>query len=193
MSLTFNQYATRDVSRGKALVVWGLVAVVCLFVLALVFLAPVAQARNHTFLAFSIYQGFRYVCHQIPARSFYVMGHPLAVCARCTGIYVGLAAGVIIYPLVRPIRKIETPRRLWLLLALAPMTIDFSLTFLGIWQNTHLSRFLTGALFGAVTSLYIVPGLIDLARILGAYFTERRRTESSAREKSMEHGGASAN
>ena len=183
MSLTFNQYATREVSRGKALAVWGAVAVLCLFVLALVFVAPVALASNHTFLAFSIYQGFRYVCHQIPERSFYIMGHPLAVCARCTGIYAGLAAGVIIYPLVRSIRRIETPRRLWLLLALGPMTMDFSLTFLGIWQNTHLSRFLTGALFGAVTSLYIVPGLIDLARILGAY----------ARQKSMEHGGASAN
>lgn len=157
---------------------------VCLSVLALIFLAPVALESNHTFLAFSIYQGFHYVCHQIPARSFYFEGHPLAVCARCTGIYTGVAAGVIIYPLIRRVGRIETPRRLWLLLALVPITVDLSLTFLGLWQNTHLSRFITGALFGATASLYIVPGLIDLARILAAYFAERRRIKfSTARTK----------
>lgn len=175
-----SQFSTREVARGKALAVWGAVVAVCLSVLALVFLAPVALARNHTFLAFSIYQGFHYVCHQIPARSFYFEGHPLGVCARCTGIYAGVASGVIVYPLVRRVGRIETPRRLWLLLALVPMTVDFSLTFLVLWQNTHLSRFITGALFGATASLYIVPGLIDLARILAAYFAERRRTKFSA-------------
>ncbi|OLE50751.1 MAG: hypothetical protein AUG51_26745 [Acidobacteria bacterium 13_1_20CM_3_53_8] len=169
------QCATHEVARGKALVVWGVVAVGVLSVLALVFLAPVALAHGYSFLALSIYQGFRYVCHQIPERSFYVAGHPLAVCARCTGIYAGLAAGVIIYPLVRSIGKIETPRREWLLLALVPMTVDFSLTFFGVWQNTHLSRFLTGALFGSVAALYIVPGLIDLARMVGAGLATRRR------------------
>jgi uncharacterized membrane protein len=179
-----SQFSTREVARGKALAVWGAVVAVCLSVLALIFLAPAALARNHTFLAFSIYQGFHYVCHQIPARSFYFEGHPLAVCARCTGIYTGVAAGVIIYPLIRRVGRIETPRRLWLLLALVPMTVDFSLTFLGLWQNTHLSRFITGALFGAVASLYIVPGLIDLARIIAAYFAERRRIKfSTARTK----------
>ncbi len=179
-----SQYSAREVERGKALVVWSVVASACLFVLALIFLAPMAVARNHTFLAFSIYQGFHYVCHQIPARSFYFEGHPLAVCARCTGIYAGVAAGVIVYPLVRRVCRIETPRRLWLLLALVPMVIDFSLTFLSLWQNTHLSRFITGALFGATASLYIVPGLIDLARILAAYFAERRRIKfSRARTK----------
>ena len=54
MSLTFNQYATREVSHSKALMVWGAVAALCLFVLALLFIAPVAQARNHPILAFSI-------------------------------------------------------------------------------------------------------------------------------------------
>ncbi|HMF58116.1 MAG TPA: DUF2085 domain-containing protein, partial [Pyrinomonadaceae bacterium] len=179
------QCVPREMARGKALIVWGAIAAACLFLLALVILAPVALARNHSLLAFSIYQGFHYVCHQIPERSFYVAGHPLAVCARCTGIYAGLAAGVIVYPLVRSIRKVETPRRLWLLLALVPMTVDFSLTFLHLWQNTHLSRFITGALFGAVASLYIVPGLIDLARIVGTEFNTRRRTRAAVREKKM--------
>ena len=34
--------------------------------------------------------------------------------------------------------------------------------FFGIWENTHLSRFLTGALLGSVAVFYVVPGLLDL-------------------------------
>lgn len=31
------------------------------------------------------------LCHQIPARSFHLVGHTMALCARCTGVYGGLA------------------------------------------------------------------------------------------------------
>jgi len=37
------------------------------------------------------------------------------------------------------------------------------LGFLGLWENTHSSRFLTGALLGAVAVFYVVPGLIELS------------------------------
>jgi uncharacterized membrane protein len=50
-----------------------------------------------------------------------------------------------------------------LFLAAAPLAIDFSLGFFGIWENTHLSRFVTGALLGSVAVLYVMPGLIDLS------------------------------
>jgi uncharacterized membrane protein len=35
----------------------------------------------------AIYLAGRVVCHQRPERSFVAAGHPLPVCARCTGIY----------------------------------------------------------------------------------------------------------
>lgn len=31
------------------------------------------------------------LCHQLAARSFHVLGHSMALCARCTGVYGGLA------------------------------------------------------------------------------------------------------
>ena len=40
------------------------------------------------------------VCHQAASRSFHLMGHPLAVCIRCTSIYGGFLLGLIIYPFV---------------------------------------------------------------------------------------------
>jgi hypothetical protein len=41
--------------------------------------------------------------------------------------------------------------------------VDFALGFFGVWQNTHLSRFLTALLLGAVTAFYVVPGVVDLS------------------------------
>jgi uncharacterized membrane protein len=109
------------------------------------------------------YGSFGTVCHQIPERSFHLEGFPLAVCARCFGLYVGAAAGVLFYPLARGLARRDAPGRAWLLAAAAPTTIDFALGFFGVWENTHWSRFLTAFLLGAAAAFYIVPGLVELA------------------------------
>ena len=96
-------------------------------------------------------------------RSFFIAGHQFAVCARCTGIYAGFTLATIVYPLVRSLRQVEAPPRKWLFLAATPLAIDFTVGFLGIWQNTHTSRFATGALLGAVAVFYVMPGLMDLS------------------------------
>ena len=41
------------------------------------------------------------ICHQIAERSFHLAGAQLPVCARCTGIYAGFAAGVVLATLSR--------------------------------------------------------------------------------------------
>jgi len=43
------------------------------------------------------------------------------------------------------------------------MAIDFTLGYLGIWENTHTSRLLTGALLGSVVVFYVMPGIVDLS------------------------------
>lgn len=148
----------------RPLLVWLSAAAVAVTLVGLLFAAPLSLASGHEFTAQAIYQAFSRVCHQIPERSFHIAGHSLAVCARCTGLYVGLAAGVLFYPLLRSLRSTETPARFWLFVAAVPMGIDFLLGFFGIWENTHLSRFVTGVLLGAVAALFIVPGLVDLSR-----------------------------
>jgi hypothetical protein len=50
------------------------------------------------------------------------------------------------------------------MLATLPLVIDFALGYFSIWENTHLSRFLTGALLSSVAVFYIMPGLIDLSQ-----------------------------
>ena len=146
-------------------VVWALAVVLTITFVSLIVIAPLALLHDYNSPALVLYEMFRRVCHQNPERAFYLEGHPFAVCARCTGIYFGFAAGVLLYPLVRSLRRVDAPARRWLLLALLPAFVDFALGVTGIWENTHLSRFVTGALLGAVTAFYVVPGLMDLSRM----------------------------
>jgi uncharacterized membrane protein len=149
-------------SLKRALVVWLAIVAGALGWLGLIAGAPLFEARGHHFWAQAIYRAFSPVCHQMPERSFYLAGHPLAVCARCCGLYAGFAASTLLYPLVRSLRRRDAPARRWLFLALAPTAVDFGLNLAGVWENTHASRALTGALLGAVIAFYVVPGLIDL-------------------------------
>lgn len=170
-------------SLRRPLFVWGSTATLLLVVLALIVAAPLLLAHGHELAGQAIYQAFSRACHQIPGRSFHVAGHPLAVCARCTGIYAGLTAGVLLFPLMRPLRSAQTPTRFWLLAAFVPTALDFSLGLFGIWHNTHLSRFVTGALLGAVAAFFIVPGLVDLSRTNWRRFFGRDRARTQPEPK----------
>lgn len=151
-------------SLRRSLLTWVIAAATMLLLVGLIIAAPLLRANGHEFSSLVIYKSFGNLCHQIPERSFHVAGHALAVCARCWGLYAGLAIGILAFPFVRSLRSTRTPARSWLFIAAVPTVLDFSLGFLGIWQNTHLSRFTTGALLGAVAALFIMPGLIDLSR-----------------------------
>ncbi|HXM34857.1 MAG TPA: DUF2085 domain-containing protein [Pyrinomonadaceae bacterium] len=153
-----------QVSRDRRpLLMWLLLAAFSLIILGLITGAPVALARGHNSSALAIYAAFSHLCHQIPDRSFFLAGHQFAVCARCTGLYAGFTVATLCYPMCRSLRRTDTPTRKWLFIAAAPLAIDFSLGFFDIWANTHLSRFLTGFLLGAVAVFYVMPGFIELS------------------------------
>lgn len=134
-----------------------------LLIVLLMFAAPFFKAHNHSLLSSIIYTGLRPVCHQQAARSFHLFAYPLAVCARCTGIYIGVLAGTILFPCLNnfSLARKSAPRRIYIFVALAPVTLDWLLGAIGIWANTHFSRFMTGAFFGAWAAFYIVPAMIE--------------------------------
>jgi uncharacterized membrane protein len=152
-----------ETSRRTALLGWGLAVAVALLLVGMVLLAPVARARGMAFLSNVLYHAFRPVCHQMAERSFHLEGFPLGVCARCFGLYAGALAGLLLYPLARSVMRTDAPGRVWVIVAALPTTIDFALGFLGIWENTHWSRFSTALVLGAASAFYIVPGLVGLA------------------------------
>ena len=158
-----NNYIPQTGPLRRPLLMWFLAASVSLALMSLIIGAPLALDSGSPFWGLTIYQAFSYVCHQIPERSFFVAGHKFAVCSRCTGLYAGFAAATLVYPVVKSLRQTEAPARKWLFIAALPLAIDFSIGYLGIWDNTHSSRFVTGALLGAVSLFYVMPGLMDLS------------------------------
>jgi len=84
-------------------------------------------------------------CHQIPNRSLYIDGSPIAVCARCTAVYIAGWVVLILYFLRGKIRLF--PGYLYLLCT-APMILDFILEKMSIYHNLTAVRLITGGLFG---------------------------------------------
>ena len=168
MPLSIAEYIPQTDKTRRPLVVWLLSLFIALTFVGMIVGAPVAAAHNHQGLALTIYTTFGTLCHQLPERSFFLEGHKLAVCARCSGLYSGFTLLLLLYPIIRPLRSTNLWSPKWLFLAAVPMLVDFSLTFFGIWENTHSTRFFTGLLLGGVTVFYIMPGLVELSlRITG--------------------------
>ena len=150
-------------TKRKTLVFWLISVVVVLSVVSLIVVAPVAAASGHSDVATGIYGAFATLCHRLPERSYFIDGHQLAVCSRCTGVYGGFAFTLLLYPLIRSLKNPGMPRPSWLLLAALPLAIDFGVNFFGFWQNTHTSRLLTGAFLGSAVVFYVMPGIIELS------------------------------
>lgn len=149
--------------RAQAIRVWAITVVIVLVWVAATVTAPLVMPSG---FSTSIYTFFSYICHQLPERSFHLGEHQFAVCSRCFGVYFGLLAGVAVYPLWRRLDDPEPISRIWLFGSLVPITVDWSLSVFGIWENTHLSRFVTGLILGFTCATFIVPAVTDITRNL---------------------------
>ncbi|MFB6097775.1 MAG: DUF2085 domain-containing protein [Salinibacter sp.] len=104
---------------------------------------------------------FAPVCHQLPGRSFHIGSVPIAICDRCSGIYLGLVLGVAITGWRRSVwTALGRHGRYLLLGSLVPLGLDWIAPFLGLWKNGPLSRALTGLLFGSVAAGYVTDRVL---------------------------------
>ena len=126
-------------------------------------LAPVFSASPGIFgvSGEAIYAFFKPICHQIDERSFHVGGMPFGVCSRCASIYFGFLLGVLIYPLVRDVKKPGMPSRLFLVVACIPIFIDGFPWRFGVYEATIASRAVTGGILGFTLVFFIVPAAIQ--------------------------------
>lgn len=127
---------------------------------------PVLHLLGFSSAAASIFGFFGNICHQLPERSFFLCEFQFGVCSRCFGVYFGLSAGILTYPLWRAVDDIEPLPRIWLFASIVPLAVDWSLTAFGIWQNNHFTRFTTGLILGFGCAVYIVPALVEIVRHL---------------------------
>jgi len=101
------------------------------------------------------------VCHQDPSRSFRLLEVTLPVCSRCTAVYFGALAGIALFPLIRNAAILSG--RIGYLLAISTMLLglDVVANVAGIWNNTFLSRSISGGFLGLTYSL----GVLALLRL----------------------------
>ncbi len=139
-------------SRSTLVFCWGWWTFVPIALLGAALAAPYFSTHGFVILAFVLQRGFALVCHQRPERSFWLFGAPVAVCARCLGIYIGAAVGL----LLRTSRKIA----LRVLIAAAAINvIDAAAEFAGLHDNWMMVRFVLGLMLGAAGSLLIASSM----------------------------------
>ena len=73
-----------------------LIAAPCLIALSFAILAPVGNSVVGHPNGEWFYKSLSPICHQFPTRSFWLFEHPMALCARCTGGYSGVALGFLL-------------------------------------------------------------------------------------------------
>ncbi|NOZ61823.1 MAG: DUF2085 domain-containing protein [Calditrichaeota bacterium] len=132
----------------------------------LILLAPYLASRGHSFSSGMIYFFFSKVCHQMASRSFFIFGHQLAVCSRCTGIYFGFFASTLFFFLLIKMKKFSHISPRVLLVAVFALIFDFAVGFTGVGNNTMTSRFVTGFLTGAIALFFVLPGALELGKKL---------------------------
>ena len=107
---------------------------------------------------------YRPTCHQIPQRCLDLGWGPLAVCARCSGLYVGglvgLLSGALLGIRIRP-------RLIWLAIALTPSAVDFLMAFTGLPNLTNWPRFVVAVPPGLVLGLLLADAIGDVIGRIG--------------------------
>jgi uncharacterized membrane protein len=97
------------------------------------------------FLVF-LYASGSVICHQLPERSFFLDGRQLPVCARCTGLYLSGAAGVLAWLIWKGARGWRTfvvsPRPALVIVTVAalPTALSYLTGVTGLWDGSNVSR-----------------------------------------------------
>jgi uncharacterized membrane protein len=111
------------------------------------------------------------VCHRLPGRSFMIAGRQFPLCARCTGMYLGVALTILFTALNGRLRRADLPRwpvMILLVFFLGALGIDGLNSYSHFFPEApHLYtprnwlRLLTGLGVGLAMGLFILPALMQ--------------------------------
>lgn len=122
------------------------------------FLLFIAYIKNSSIWYKLIFILIGITCHQDPTKSFYFLNNQIPVCGRCFGIYAGLIAGLLIYPLFKNIKTKSSPTLKLIPVFILPILIDGAFNIL----ETNIERMITGLIFGIGLVVYILPIINDM-------------------------------
>jgi uncharacterized membrane protein len=117
----------------------------------------VTAPRLPTILAAAIYGIGSLICHQRPERSFHLAGAQLPVCARCLGIYVGAALGLVVASWrVSNQRRTRRVPAVALLVVALPSIVTLLAEWSGLWNPGNIPRAVAGMILGAGVAVVVV-------------------------------------
>lgn len=114
------------------------------------------------------------LCHQLPSRTLATLFGPMAVCARCFGLYLGGAGALLAAAVAVWFGGWPRPSR-WLLLALAPTGADAAVYLLTGVGLGNLPRAVVSIPAGWVLGLFLAEGLGDGMRLAARGRGDTRR------------------
>ncbi len=98
------------------------------------------------------------ICHQRPERSFSVAGAQLPVCARCYGLYLGIAVGALVWAVVARRRRTDLNRGVLLaMLAIvgAPTAVTVLTAGAGVFDPPNIWRAALALPLGVVAGVAV--------------------------------------
>ncbi len=144
--------------------VWGGVGLVALALLVLFVFTPGDLLRKADYIGAA-------VCHRRATHSFFIAGHQLPLCERCTGTFSGALTGLLVqwgvwrrrraarFPAPSMLAVIGLLTAPWVLDGLNSASTDFTGTAAGVlgYVSQPWGRFLSGILMGMAMSVILVP------------------------------------
>ena len=109
---------------------------------------------------------YRPGCHQIADRCLDLGFGPMAVCARCFGLYLG-GTLALLWTTLR--NRSGRPRPIWLAVVAVPTVIDFAAGQLGLPSMGNWARFGTALPLGLVAGLFFGDALLEIVRVNSAH------------------------
>ena len=152
-------------SSGNLIARWNRWALVPFALVVAVLAVPYFLTHGFLPIGLAMQRGFALVFHQRPERCFWIFGVPVAVCARCLGIYLGAAIGLLF----------RTSRRLAIQLLIIAATLnllDVAIEFARMHGNWMGVRFALGVALGAGGGLVISSAIPAAAVDLRSPYSE---------------------
>jgi len=100
---------------------------------------------------------FRVLCHGIESRCLTIWNTPMPICARCTAIYGGLLAGIVLMRLLPAIG--ERAARMAMFAAATPLGIDGLTQLTTLRESTNALRIATGLAAGIGFALWALTAV----------------------------------
>ena len=100
---------------------------------------------------------FRMMCHGRVERCLELFSVPMPICARCTGIYLGLLAGLFVFPMIPWLR--ERVMRVVAFIALMPLALDGVTQLTGLRESVNPLRVATGVIAGLAFGLWVLSAV----------------------------------